>query len=78
MEHEHMNKVSSARFDADHGYSWNEVMDMADELFETLHKKGFSSQDLAHIGLRLTHLGNFAWIVEGTTHMQEKHGKTKD
>lgn len=42
------------------GDHWGDVMNMADELFEMLHKKGFSSQDMAHNGLRFMHLGNFA------------------
>lgn len=71
-------KVSTARFDADSGYKWDDVMDVADQLFEMLHKKGFSSQDMAHIGLRLMHIGNFAWMVEGTKYAEEKHGQEKD
>ena len=70
-------KVSIARFDADNGYPWDDVMDVADELFEKLHKKGFSSQDTAHIGLRLMHLGNFAWILDGTKYVKEKYTKEK-
>ena len=74
-------KVSTAEFDADQGYPWDDVMDVADQLFEELRKKGFSCQDMAHIGLRLMHLGNFAWILEGTKYVEEKraqHGKEKD
>lgn len=71
-------KASPARFDADSGYQWDTVMDTADQIFEKLHKKGFSSQDVAHIGLRLVHIGNFALIVEGTKYMEDKHGEEKD
>jgi len=67
-----MGNKNIARFDSDQGHPWDVVMDRADEIFEVLRVEGFSSQDIAHIGLRLTHLGNFAWIIEGTEHMQTK------
>ena len=61
-----MRNKNTARFDSDKGHPWDVVMDKADEISEILHKNGFSTQDIAHIGLRLTHIGNLAWIVEGT------------
>ena len=70
-----MGDKNTARFDSDQGHPWDVVMGMADEISGELRKKGYSSQDIAHIGLRLTHLGNFMWIVEGTEHM--KHTKSE-
>lgn len=70
-----MGNKNIARFDSDEGHPWDIVMDKADELAGMLRKDGFSSQDIAHIGLRLTHLGNFMWIVEGTEHMKSKEVK---
>lgn len=67
-----MGNKNIARFDSDEGHPWDIVMDKADELAGMLRKDGFSSQDIAHIGLRLTHLGNFMWIIEGTDHMKLK------
>lgn len=65
-----MGNKNTARFDSDQGHGWDVVMDKADEMSILLRKHGFSSQDIAHIGLRLTHIGNFAWIIEGTEHMK--------
>lgn len=67
-----MGKINKAKFDADTGHPWDDVMNRADELFEELRQLEYSSQDIAHIGLRLTHLGNFAWIIEGTEYMEKR------
>ena len=67
-----MGNKNTARFDSDEGHSWDVVMDQADKISGILRKGGFSSQDIAHIGLRLTHVGNFMWIAEGTEHMKQK------
>ena len=67
-----MGSKNTAQYDSDEGHPWNDVMDKADTISRTLHKDGFSAQDIAHIGLRLTHIGNFMWQIEGNEYLKNK------
>ena len=67
-----MGKKNTAKYDSDEGHPWDVVMGRADDIFGILRAEGFSPQDIAHIGLRFTHEGNFTWIIEGTEHMKDK------
>lgn len=61
-----MGNKNTAKYDSDNGIPWDDVMNKADTLSDQLRNQEFSAQDIAHIGLRLTHQATFFGIVEFT------------
>ena len=55
----------------DDGFSWDNVMDKADDIIEWLIKQKYSGQDIAHIGLRLQLMGNHVWNRESLEYLKE-------
>lgn len=53
-------------------------MEKADNVFKKLIDENYSTQDIAHIGLRLMHFGSFCWIREANEYIKNKETGEKN
>lgn len=52
------------------GFPWNDVAEKSYSIIEQLLTEGYSSQDIAFIGLLLQMRGQYMWMKEGFDHIK--------